>query len=323
LGTLHLASRLDTEGGTASLYPRAVSQAGYGDLLTVNLANPPAADGFLLVGVRVSGVLDASGNAGFATFQLAVTNDNATLAAGNPGYNKGTGGGISTDRQLPTWIASSFPAPGPLSEHRVIDEMVIFSIPVTFGTSFEMVVLGLSNTATRNSSGGAHSESDFGQTVTWAGVQGLLVGGVPVQGYTLTSGSGIDWTLAAAVPEPAAWWLFAAGLPLLVRLRSVSTGWSARRDGVHSEAGRHPVPARTAGHWLERWAPGAVSPHGLRPRVAPPSLSAPPTFAGLPSRTSARIRLAASRRRAQRMSVMGRQGQYTVRGCCRSGECVI
>jgi hypothetical protein len=219
LGTLHLASRLDTEGGTASLYPRAVSQAGYGDLLTVNLANPPAADGFLLVGVRVSGVLDASGNAGFATFQLAVTNDNATLAAGNPGYNKGTGGGISTDRQLPTWIASSFPAPGPLSEHRVIDEMVIFSIPVTFGTSFEMVVLGLSNTATRNSSGGAHSESDFGQTVTWAGVQGLLVGGVPVQGYTLTSGSGIDWTLAAAVPEPAAWWLFAAGLPLLVRLR--------------------------------------------------------------------------------------------------------
>ncbi|OYU68365.1 MAG: hypothetical protein CFE45_43160 [Burkholderiales bacterium PBB5] len=123
--------------------------------------------------------------------------------------------------QTVVWKAASYPVPGPLSEHVVVNETVLFSIPIVFGTSFELVVLGQSIAATRSQTGGGHSASDFMQTLWWDGVQGVKVGGQAVQGYTLTSGSGIDWTQAAVVPEPSAWLLMAAGLGLLaVRRRA-------------------------------------------------------------------------------------------------------
>jgi hypothetical protein len=215
MGTLHLGSQLDTPGGSAASFPRSVSQAGFGDTMTVNLAGHTGESGWLLVKLHVDGVLDASSNAGSASFQVAVTQNNALLAASNPGYDRGTGNEVGTDRQVPTWTVASFPVPGPLVDHQVVDETVTFSLPVTFGTSFEMVVLGLSISASRSSTGAAHSVSDFADTVRWEGVKSVLIGNNAVSGYTVTGASGIDWTLAAPVPEPGPAALWLAGLAVI------------------------------------------------------------------------------------------------------------
>jgi hypothetical protein len=220
MGLLHLSSTMDTPGGSTSLFPAAIGQAGFGDTLTVSLQGQEGKAAFLLLDLQVHGVLDAGRNAGSSAFQVAVTKNNSLLSASNPGYERGSGNEIGTDRQIPAWKASSFPPPtGPLSEHQVINEVVTFSVPVTIGTSFEMVVLGLSLSATRSQSGASLSSSDFSQTVRWSGIHGLLLNGSPVAGYSVTSASGVDWTAAAAVPEPAPWMLFGAGALLLIRLR--------------------------------------------------------------------------------------------------------
>lgn len=210
MGTLHLGTQLDTPGGSASSFPLAVSQAGFGDTITVNLPGHTGDSGWLLVNLHVSGVLDASKNAGSAAFVVSMTKNDVTLSASNPGYVLGTGNEVSTDRQWPTWVVASYPVPGPLVDHQVVDETVTFSLPVVFGTSFEMVVLGLSVSGSRNSTGAASSLSDFASTVRWDGVKGVLISGNAVAGYSITSASGIDWAgPAAAVPEPgtAALWL--------------------------------------------------------------------------------------------------------------------
>lgn len=215
MGTLHLGTQLVTPGEPATRFPLAVSQGGFGDMVTVNLAGHTGESGWLLVNLHVDGTLHASANAGSASFQVSVTKNDQLLSAFNPGYDLGTGNAISTDRQLPTWVVASYPVPGPLVDDLVVNESVTFSIPVVFGTSFEMVVLGMSTSGTRSATGAANALSDFAHTVRWDGVKSVLLGNNAVGGYTVTGASGIDWALAAPVPEPGPAALWLAGLAVL------------------------------------------------------------------------------------------------------------
>ncbi len=52
--------------------------------------------------------------------------------------------------------------------------------------------------------------------------------------------------------------------------------WSARDDGMRGGAGRHPLPAGTAGHWPARERPEAVRLHSLKPCAVPQSPRVPP-----------------------------------------------
>jgi hypothetical protein len=214
-GVLHLGASLDTSGSLAGTqFPIGIAQAGFADTFTVNLAGHQGESGYLLVDVHVSGVLDATRNAGSASFTVSATKNNLQLQASNPGYVVGTGNGASTDRQQPSWSVATYPPPDiPTTDHRVVNETITFSVPVTYGTTFEMAVLGLATAGTRSQTGAGLSSSNFNQTVQWLGVHGVLsAGGQAVQGYTLTSGSGINWAQAAPVPEPDSAWLLAAGL---------------------------------------------------------------------------------------------------------------
>lgn len=225
MGVLHLSSTLHTPGSSSgATFPVGIAQASFVDMMTANAPGLTGQSGFLLLPIHVSGVLDASGNAGSAGFTVAALKNDITLAAANPGYGVGTGNQVSTDRQQPTYAVASFPVPGPLSEHQVVNETVVFSVPVIFGTPFELTLVGRSIAGTRSRDGGGDSSSDFEHTLQWLGAsQAMLVDGTRVN-VTTSGASGIDWTEAAPVPEPGTALLLLAGSAvLIVRRRRLAT----------------------------------------------------------------------------------------------------
>ncbi len=122
-------------------------------------------------------------------------------------------------------------APGPESEFSVqgqgqlgfpynetVNQIVTFTTDITLGTAFELGVfaralVGVASTGPVTVP--SEATVDFSNTITWAGISAVSVGGIAVP-YTLTSASGIDWTqpFAAAVPEPTSVLLWATGLAL-------------------------------------------------------------------------------------------------------------
>jgi hypothetical protein len=72
--------------------------------------------------------------------------------------------------------------------------------PITFGQSFTLGVYAVA-IAGQRSSGASESVStsalDFsGAGVTWSGVVGVQSASGPVTGYTISSGTGIDWSMS-------------------------------------------------------------------------------------------------------------------------------
>ena len=105
--------------------------------------------------------------------------------------------------------------------HQVIAQDVSFSVTVQLGTPFELGIFSRASAGTAGAGPNWFSEasSDFASTLTWQGISGVTVAGNSI-GYTLSSQSGVDWTVAyAPVPEPAAALLFGGGLLALVLRR--------------------------------------------------------------------------------------------------------
>jgi PEP-CTERM motif len=105
--------------------------------------------------------------------------------------------------------------------HLEIDQDVNFSVTVTLGTPFELGVFSRASAGTAGSGPNWFSEatSDFASTLTWQGISGVTVAGNAI-GYSLSSQSGVDWTVAyAPVPEPSVALLLGGGLLALALRR--------------------------------------------------------------------------------------------------------
>ncbi len=208
LGAIHLGSQYALQQG--GNFPGAVATGGFKTEMTVNNAALDGQAGYMLFDLDVSGGLKANGNAGSARFMLlAFINDNPLMASA-PGWNLGTGIEASTDRQMAVWEASSYPYPFE-GDSQDVDETLTFSVPITFGTAFNLGIYGVSGVGGRNQSGVGSAHSDFSHSMYWAGVRGVLVNGQLIEtGLSIASNAGIDWMKSlvpaappGTVPEPA------------------------------------------------------------------------------------------------------------------------
>jgi len=204
MGELKLSAH--SRATPAAGFAQAEATGGWMDVLTVTPLN--AAD---------------IGKTAAFSFGMHVAGTLAGQLPGEYSFNSGAGLGIK-----PYIDGASLP-PGPLSEYVVsgqgqylypynqtVDQVVLFSGNITLGTPFALGVFARA-LAGNSSSGSVYTYNDatvdFSNTITWAGISGVTLGGAAVA-YTLGSASGIDWSVpyAAAVPEPQAWLLMAAGL---------------------------------------------------------------------------------------------------------------
>ena len=94
------------------------------------------------------------------------------------------------------------------------------SVPFVFGTSFEMMIrsFAVAGLPSIGDSSPPNTGTDIGflNTIYWAGIQSVKVGGQAINSYSISAASGADYTQSFApvseVPEPEAFWMLAIGL---------------------------------------------------------------------------------------------------------------
>lgn len=199
----------------ATFFAHGGVNGGFTDTLAVNAAGHAGESGYLLVHVAVVGTMWATAATGAAGFEVVPYVNNQLVNAVHPGYDDGSSNHAwGTDRQVGAWGVSSAP-----DASLAINEVVTFSLPVVIGQNMK-VGLYANAEAGQRSSGGypgwlANSGVEFTSYLSGAS---LMLGGQPVQGFSIASASGLDWT-AAAVPEPGTWALMLAGLGLVALRR--------------------------------------------------------------------------------------------------------
>lgn len=106
---------------------------------------------------------------------------------------------------------------------------VIFGVPIGMGAYIDVYALAgvdLTQLDPKDPgylhTHGADAYSDFSHTLRWGGIQRVLdASGREISGWTITSASGTDYSVAVTtvVPEPAAWLLLPAGLGVMALKR--------------------------------------------------------------------------------------------------------
>ncbi len=198
-------------------FPLAVAGGGWSESMTIDLAGHNGESAVWLFKVDVQGQLSA-GSFGSANVLMNAFKNELELQDWVPGFDPGgSDGAASTDRQRVRWSV-------PRNETRLVDDQITFAVPVTLGQSFVWGVygtvrVGTSVFAPSGSSTPTPADADFLHTLRYGGSAALMLDGVAVEGYTLTSASGIDWRLATPVPEPSAAVLMLAGAGLLLARR--------------------------------------------------------------------------------------------------------
>ena len=219
MGTIGFAA--STLAPSNSMHAVSASGGGWSDRLVVDLAGHSGESAIWLYTMQVGGTMASTGaGVASASVRLSGFKNKEELFASVPGFDQGNSDGVVTDRQRVNWGASQ-------NVSRVVDDLVTFAVPVTLGQSFVWGVYATASASVGFSgiAGNGSSRLDFIDGLQYGGAAGLFIGGVEMNGYTLQSDSGIDWMQAAAVPEPAAWALWSAGLLTVVtRLRRRRSG---------------------------------------------------------------------------------------------------
>jgi hypothetical protein len=222
MGIIHLSASNDAPNNSS--FARAASNAGWNETLNISDPTLNGQPGFMLVDILVNGTLQAAGFAGSAGFDVTGYKDHTQLNIYNGAgayFNKGNSDGISTDRQAAVWGVATYGYEWNFAS-RTVNDAITLAVPITYGQSFTLGIYAYASAGMRSASGvpGNSSTSlDFSHTLTWGGIPAVFYNGTPVTDYTLTSGTGIDWT--QPVPEPATLALLLAGvIPALARRRA-------------------------------------------------------------------------------------------------------
>jgi hypothetical protein len=91
----------------------------------------------------------------------------------------------------------------------------LYTATVTVQSDFQQP-LDIELSASAVSQTGGEAVADLTNSLYWGGITGVSIGGVKVDGFTVTSASGTNWAnsfipTSGGVPEPAAWALMLTG----------------------------------------------------------------------------------------------------------------
>jgi len=214
-----LSSIFATPGGTeASGGARFLINATVQDTLTIDAPGLTGTAGSANLGFRVDGVLAAAVDASYPRSDGQA--EGLAIVAANLVANTTAFGALRADVGNPEWMGLP-PVLG------FFEEFLGGVVHFTYGTPIDVFVSFYSEGRARAQSndesdtvGGlpatATLVSDFGNTITWAGVADLRdADGNPITDFTAFSDSGTDFRYAITappVPEPATVLLWAAGL---------------------------------------------------------------------------------------------------------------
>lgn len=217
-GALKVLGYAATDGGVSSnLYDNGSAQATarWSDDITIN--SPGIASGtaaVLTARVAVGGGFSRAGSFGInpgaydtygahtdGTWNLAVFNEYRSGSFGADLYQTGY-----DDIRDPGTFFGAY----------------TIAAPILLGSQFGigMEIQGYAAAGSKGLGANASATFDLGHSAYWGGITSITVNGVAVP-FALTSQSGHDWTqssIPAAVPVPAAAWLFSSGLLGLIGL---------------------------------------------------------------------------------------------------------
>ena len=175
----------------------AIATGGWSDRLTIVDAAHTGQSAIATFVLNVDGTLNSAGVAGFGKFELFPFVNGALSGPG--------------DTFAHTFQVQSNASPSNLTVHMTL----LSTFSFTFGTPFKYDVYGLADAGKAEGNAEAMSSSataNFANTVTWGGVQQVVIGNTPIVGFSITSASGVDWSKPSPVPLPAALWLFGSSL---------------------------------------------------------------------------------------------------------------
>ncbi len=177
-----------------SPFAAGVANGGWKETFTVNHPALTGQPGFLVFQIRARGSMHVSGLTGSSHITTTGYKDNVELV-NNPLFNLGNSDPFSVGFQRARWGVASFGLP----DSRVVDGTVTMAVPITFGQSFTLGIYAMAVSSQR-SSGGAGGTSTAtlnfgGNGVIWNGIVSVQASGAPVSGYTIISGTGINWGL--------------------------------------------------------------------------------------------------------------------------------
>jgi hypothetical protein len=188
----------------SSSFAQATANAGWSETFVISNAALTGQAGYMQFTLHVQGTLAASGFAGSARFIVTGYKDAAQLMI-NPLFSPGNSDLLSTDRQYGNWSIATFG--NPPTDGKTVSGTVTFAVPFTFGTPFKVGIYARAAAGMRSSSGvpgNSTAEANFLNGLTWGGITGIFnAAQAPVQGSTVASGSGLDWTGPLGPPNPA------------------------------------------------------------------------------------------------------------------------
>lgn len=204
LGHIHLEAV--NQGRYSDQFPIGVGGGGWRDTVTIQMAGLEGSAAIWTFAVAVDGSLHAE-DGGRIKAELNAYKNGQELSKNVAGHDRGDSDLFTTDRQRVAWSVSR-------DGDRIIDDRIVFAVPVTIGQAFDFGVyatLAASTAAFSGSNQLTHASGDFMHTFRYAGSWGLSIGGEPVAGYGIDAASGVNWLLASPVPEPSTALLLALG----------------------------------------------------------------------------------------------------------------
>jgi hypothetical protein len=208
MGLLQLEA---TNASPANTYgAQGAANGGWSDSTTVTV-DGLSGNAVWLINVGVSGSASVVG--GSAAFAATAYKNETELYNWVAGFDRGGSDSFTTDRQKVRWQVTA--ANNTEVAGRTVDDVVTFAVPVTLGTSFVWGVYGSAyagQRATTTGDGRIVTAELNPFTMRFLGTAGVLANGMLYDNVQLASASGIDWLVAAPVPEPSTWALMLAGL---------------------------------------------------------------------------------------------------------------